>query len=147
MIAYHRALARLAVLAALSAAVYTTPAGAADTAPGSRIEVKPADLPAPGATPSRSNQSSPVTRRDDQVLRVPAGFTVSIFADKLNHARWLDVGPNGEVFLAEPRSRHVLLLRDSDSDGDGKADSRSVFAEGFRLSPRPRATRRRALYR
>ena len=143
MIAYHRALARLAVLAALSAAVYTTPAGAADPAPGSRIEVKPADLPAPGATPSRLNRSSPVTRRDDQMPRVPAGFTVSIFADKLNHARWLDVGPNGEVFLAEPRSRHVLLLRDS--DGDGKADSRSVFAEGFDY-PHGLALRDGALY-
>ena len=70
---------------------------------------------------------------------------MSIFADKLNHARWLDVGPNGEVFLAEPRSRHVLLLRDSDSDGDGKADSRSVFAEGFDY-PHGLALRDGALY-
>ncbi|HEU0070646.1 MAG TPA: sorbosone dehydrogenase family protein [Alphaproteobacteria bacterium] len=104
-------------------------AQAADPAPGSRIEIKPADLPEPGATPNRSNRSSPTTRRDDQMPRVPVGFKVSIFADRLDHARWLEVAPNGDVFVAEPKAKHVLLLRDV--DGDGKAESRSVFAEGF----------------
>ena len=107
----------------------TLPAWAADPAPGSRIEIRPADLPAPGATPSRSNRASPITRRDGQMPRVPTGFKVNIFADKLAHARWLQVAPNGDVFLAEPRARHVLLLRDS--DGDGAAESRVVFTEGF----------------
>ncbi len=115
--------------ALIAALLISLPALAADPLPGARIEIKPADLPAPGATPSRSNRSSPVSRRDDQMPRVPVGFKVNIFADKLENARWLAVAPNGDVFLAEPRAKHVLLLRDA--DGDGAADRRVVFAEGF----------------
>lgn len=143
---HHSVLARLGALAVVAAAAIaglTAPARAADPAPGTRIEIKPSDMPAPGATPSRSNQSATVSRRPDQMPRAPAGFKVSIFADKLNHARWMEVGPDGEVFLAEPHSRHVLLLRDT--NGDGVADSRSVFAEGFDY-PHGLALRDGALY-
>ena len=35
-------------------------------------------------------------------LTVPAGFTVNVFADKLQFARFMALAPNGDVFLAEP---------------------------------------------
>ncbi|HIJ63881.1 MAG TPA: sorbosone dehydrogenase, partial [Rhodospirillaceae bacterium] len=37
--------------------------------------------------------------------------------------------PNGDVFVAEPAVGRITLLRDS--DGGGRADVRSTFAEGF----------------
>jgi len=82
------------------------------------------------------------------------GLTVRAFARGLNHPRWLYVLPNGDVLVAEtnapkrpddnrgakgfffklfqaqaggavPSSNRIVLLRDT--DGDGTADTRSVF--------------------
>ncbi|MGD8808939.1 MAG: PQQ-dependent sugar dehydrogenase [Gammaproteobacteria bacterium] len=60
---------------------------------------------------------------------VPPEYRVNLFADNLDHARWLAVAETGEVFLAEPRAGKVTLL--VDSDGDGRADRRSTFASGL----------------
>jgi glucose/arabinose dehydrogenase len=62
-------------------------------------------------------------------LRVPEGFRANLFADKLSHARWLAVAPNGDVFLAEPGLGIITLLRDP--DGSGHASVRATFAAGF----------------
>ena len=86
------------------------------------------------------------------------GFAVRAFADGLDHPRWLYVLPNGDVLVAEsnappkpddggglkgffmkltmksagagvPSPNKLILLRDS--DGDGVADQRSVFAQNL----------------
>lgn len=100
-----------------------------DQPPGTRIEVRPADLPPPYATPHVRNRSQPIERRAGQMPRVPDGFTVNIFAEKLEHARWLAVAPNGDIFLAEPRAGLIRVLRDA--DGDGQAEVSAVFTRGF----------------
>jgi glucose/arabinose dehydrogenase len=104
-------------------------AGAADEQPGQRFEISPDRLPAPYATPSSGNASSRLRRPADATLRVPPGFKVNIFADRLDHARWLTVAPNGDVLLAEPREGKITLLRDADKDG--RADTVTTLAEGF----------------
>jgi glucose/arabinose dehydrogenase len=80
------------------------------------------------------------------------GLKVNVFADKLDHPRWIEVLPNGDVLVAEatsadrpPRSvydyamvatlrraramgqsaNRITLLRDA--DGDGVAETREVF--------------------
>lgn len=87
-----------------------------------------------------------------------AGLAVKAFATGLDHPRWLYVLPNGDVLVAEtngpsrpedssgvrgwvsdwaqsragataPSANRITLLRDT--DGDGVADSRSVFAQGL----------------
>ena len=90
--------------------------------------------------------------------RLPAcadGLKVNVFAADLDHPRWIEVLPNGDVLIAEskeqpapPRSlmdhaaqatmrrakaigksaNRVTLLRDE--DGDGVAETRHVFVEG-----------------
>lgn len=91
----------------------------------------------------------------------PAGFTVNRFAAGLEHPRWLLALPNGDVLVAEsagepstadkmqrgirgfvqkmlmkkvksavPSPNKLILLRDQ--DGDGAAESRTVFAQGLR---------------
>jgi glucose/arabinose dehydrogenase len=86
------------------------------------------------------------------------GLTVAAYADGLNHPRWLLALPNGDVLVAEtnappkPEGRNgirgwvmglmmsragaggqsanrITLLRDA--DGDGAAETRSVFLEGL----------------
>jgi glucose/arabinose dehydrogenase len=87
------------------------------------------------------------------------GTQVVAFASGLDHPRWLHVLPNGDVLVAEsnappkpedgkgikgwlmglvmkragagvPSADRISLLRDS--DGDGVADTRSVFLDGLR---------------
>jgi glucose/arabinose dehydrogenase len=86
-----------------------------------------------------------------------AGLAVSAFATGLDHPRWLTVLPNGDVLVAEtntpkqdgphglkgwlmvwamglagagvPSPNRIVLLRDA--DGDGVAETRSVFREGL----------------
>jgi glucose/arabinose dehydrogenase len=87
-----------------------------------------------------------------------AGTTVTAFATKLDHPRWLYVLPNGDVLVAEtnapvrpddnkglkgwffkhfqkkagagvPSANRITLLRDA--DGDGVAETRSVFLDSL----------------
>ena len=87
-----------------------------------------------------------------------AGLAVSEFAGDLDHPRWLYVLPNGDVLVAEtnapkrpddakgikgwifkffqrnagagvPSANRITLLRDA--DGDGVAETRSVFLDGL----------------
>ncbi len=85
------------------------------------------------------------------------GLAVTAFADGLDHPRWLLVLPNGDVLVAEtnappkedsggirgwmmkqvmtkagargPSANRITLLRDT--DGDGVAETRSVFLDGL----------------
>ena len=88
----------------------------------------------------------------------PEGTAVSAFASGLDHPRWLYVLPNGDVLVAEtnappkpednkgikgwvmglmmkkagagvPSANRIMLLRDT--DGDGVADTKTVFAENL----------------
>jgi glucose/arabinose dehydrogenase len=87
-----------------------------------------------------------------------SGFSVNSFAAGLSHPRWVYVLPNGDVLVAEtdapakpddskgikgmimkrtmkkagsgePSANRITLLRDA--DGDGVAETRSVFIEGL----------------
>lgn len=86
----------------------------------------------------------------------PAGLSVQAFAADLQHPRWLYLLPNGDVLVAEanspprkvegiadrimgwllgragagvPSANRITLLRDA--DGDGVAETRSVFISGL----------------
>jgi len=99
-----------------------------DQTPGTRIEVRAQDMPAPYDTPSVSN-SPRFQRAPAGNLSLPKGFVSNVFADGLERARWLEVAPNGDVFLTQSTSDKVWLLRDA--DGDGRAEMKVAFADGF----------------
>ncbi len=88
--------------------------------------------------------------------RAATGLRVNAFASGLDHPRWIHVLPNGDVLVAEtnspprpaggfmawamgklmsragaavPSPNRLILLRDA--DGDGVAETRSVFASGL----------------
>jgi glucose/arabinose dehydrogenase len=112
-------------------------------------------LPAPqgGGLPT-VNPATAVGWPDGAAPIAPEGFTVTRFAENLDHPRWIYVLPNGDVLIAESSSEaatgggimdwirnmvqrragalhesadRITLLRDSDVDGD--VDARHVFAE------------------
>jgi glucose/arabinose dehydrogenase len=97
---------------------------------------------------------------DGKLPATAAGTTVKAFATGLDHPRWLHVLPNGDVLVAEtnapkrplreellgvrgwimgkvmtyagaatPSANRITLLRDA--DGDGVAETKSVFAENL----------------
>ncbi|HEY9861383.1 MAG TPA: sorbosone dehydrogenase family protein [Candidatus Obscuribacterales bacterium] len=90
------------------------------------IRLTVADLSQPYATNSASKSPDVIPAPNNPVLRVPAGFTVNVFAEELDRPRWLALTPNGEVLVTETRQNRIRLLRDS--NGDGVADVKKTFA-------------------
>jgi glucose/arabinose dehydrogenase len=111
-------------------------------------------LPSPHATKSVKNFSKVVAWPEGMTPTVPAGFTVTKFAEGFNHPRWVYAADNGDVFVAESntilkginkigsklsrkiRTQHygksenrITLFRDNDKDG--VYETRSVFLEGL----------------
>src|ERR1041385_1356796 len=82
-------------------------------------------LPAPGR--GTANVSRRVTRPDDAMPKVPAGFKVSVYAE-LPAPRMMVYAPNGDLFVSSPDSYNITVLRDANNDGVFEA--RSVFAQG-----------------
>ncbi len=97
---------------------------------GQHFMVVASNLPPPFATPASAERSVKAQPADPSKLELPQGFHANIFADGLANARWLQVAPNGDVFLAEAEPGQITLLRDAKSDGT--ASMRTTFAEGFK---------------
>ncbi|HVG42018.1 MAG TPA: sorbosone dehydrogenase family protein, partial [Chitinophagaceae bacterium] len=110
-------------------------------------------LPKPNATKSVTNFSR-VIGWNGQTPKAPEGFTVTKFADSLDHPRWIYVLPNGDVLVAESNTiltgikkigaklsrkistqgygesaNRITLFRDGNKDG--VPESRSVFLENL----------------
>ncbi|HEV2957557.1 MAG TPA: PQQ-dependent sugar dehydrogenase [Xanthobacteraceae bacterium] len=98
-------------------------------APGVWRHITPADLPAPGATPSVSNYARVVARPAGAVPQVPPGFKVELFASGLNAPRALRVAPNGDILVAESDAGRIRVLRAP--DGADKPSETGVFASGL----------------
>ena len=117
------------------------------------------ELPPPNATLIPTVNIAPARGWPAGAAPTPApGLAVTAFAEGLDYPRWLHVLPNGDVLVAEtnappkpedrkgirgwvmglvmkragagvPSANRITLLRDG--DGDGVAESRSVFLEGL----------------
>jgi glucose/arabinose dehydrogenase len=111
-------------------------------------------LPPPFATSSVRNFSKVIGWPAGKTPLAPEGFVVSRFADSLDNPRWIYVGSNGDIFVAESntilkglkkigakisrkiKTQHlgesagrITLFRDSNKDG--VYENRYVFAEGL----------------
>src|SRR5438445_9794924 len=87
-------------------------------------------LPPPFDTPWFRKPTRVVEMPGGRRPSVPPGFTVSLFADHLQFARFMALAPNGDVFLAEPArgAAAITILRDADKNG--VAEVRHTFATG-----------------
>ena len=111
-------------------------------------------LPAPFATKSTTNNSKVIDWPAGKTPTAPEGFTVTKFADGFDHPRWIYVGENGDVFVAESNTvlkgikklgakisrkiktqnlgesaNRITLLRDANKDGT--YETRSTFLQGL----------------
>jgi len=114
-------------------------------------------LPDPYATKSTMNFSDVIGWKDAEMPIAPEGFTVTKYADGFDHPRWIYIGPNGDVFVAESNANYsfpkkvgahiigasksnsleksanrITMLRDT--NGDGIPDQRFVFLEKLNLN-------------
>jgi glucose/arabinose dehydrogenase len=76
-------------------------------------------------------------------LKLPPGFKISVFAERVANPRALALGANGTVFVGTRSAGNVYALRDK--DGDGVADETFTLARGLRM-PSGVAFRDGALY-
>lgn len=90
------------------------------------IRITVANLPKPFASESASKSPDVVPIPDNPTLRVPAGFTVNVYAENLDRPRWLALTPSGDVLVTETRQNQIRLLRDTNADG--VADVNKIFA-------------------
>lgn len=86
-------------------------------------------LPVPFATRSANNAARIVPKPDAAQLKVAAGFAVSVYADRLTNPRTMIYAPNGDLFVAQSSAASVVILRDTNNDGE--PDARFVYAEGL----------------
>ncbi len=59
-------------------------------------------------------------------LRLPPGFQANVFAQGLDGPRFMAIGPDGALYVADRGNGRVAALRDA--DGDGVADEIRTFA-------------------
>ena len=96
--------------------------------------------PEPSArTPSAPVSSDPELSR----VRVPEGFSVSFYSDRVPNARSLAMGPGGTLFVGTRSGGTVYAL--TDSDGDNFAETVRVVDDGLN-SPNGVAFRDGSLY-
>lgn len=69
---------------------------------------------------------APATAENMKNLKVPAGFTVTKFAENLGKPRILVVNSNGVVYVSDRDKGLVMMLKDS--NGDGTADGKQTVA-------------------
>jgi glucose/arabinose dehydrogenase len=92
-------------------------------------------LPAPDTTASHDKRNKIVDWPSGKMPAAPAGFTVTKFAEGLQHPRWIYVADNGDIFVSqgdkEKAPNNILLFRDANKDG--VADSKTVFLSGLNM--------------
>ncbi|MEO6547687.1 MAG: sorbosone dehydrogenase family protein [Ferruginibacter sp.] len=122
---------------------------------GESLQIKADSLPAPFETKSAKNFSKVLGWKEGETPVAPQGFTVTKFADGLQHPRWIYVAGNGDIFVAESntilkgllkfgakisrkiKTQHIgesanriTLFRDANKDGI--PESRFIFAKDLR---------------
>jgi len=84
--------------------------------------------PLPAPTDAKPNFGSVVARPDAAMPKVPAGFTVELYADDVANARMMVFAPNDDLFVSEPSQNAVVILRSKTKNG--LPDERFTFAQG-----------------
>lgn len=90
-------------------------------------------LPPPYATKSVKNYSKVIGWPAGRTPVVPAGFSVTKFAEGLQNPRWIYVTPNGDVLVSEANTEIKGLKKVADKVS-GKAESQNTGESANRIS-------------
>src|SRR5678809_790078 len=82
-------------------------------------------LPAPATASPKPSRGG--TRPEGVNPSVPAGFTLSVYAE-LPAPRMMVYAPNGDLFVSSPGTNTITVLRDANNDGTFEA--RETYAGG-----------------
>ena len=111
---------------------------------GTILAQQPTSPPQPQADqlapigPAQPNRGAIVEQPAGVTPTVPAGFTVSVYAE-LESPRMMVYAPNGDLFVSSPAANNITVFRDADNDGVFEA--RSVYAQGEAPAARGRGGR------
>ena len=64
-------------------------------------------------------------------IRLPQGFRIETFAERIKNARSLELSPNGTLFVGTRGEGKVYALKDK--DGDFRADTTYTIAKGLKM--------------
>lgn len=71
----------------------------------------------------------PQSAGQDRALRVPAGFHIAVFAERLPGVRYLALGPGNAIYASQPASGLIVKL--TAANHDGVADSAITVQSGL----------------
>jgi glucose/arabinose dehydrogenase len=91
------------------------------------------NLPAPYATRSVTNYSYVIGWSGNKKPVAPNGFTVTKFADSLDNPRWIYVGPNGDIFIAEANTE-AGHIKKAVTEITGQAKSQNMGKSANRIT-------------
>jgi glucose/arabinose dehydrogenase len=75
---------------------------------------------------SRANFTAMVSAGGEAAVHAPAGFATNVFAAGLQGPRFMALGPDGAIYVAERGAGRIVRL--ADTDGDGAADGVELIA-------------------
>jgi len=101
--------------------------------PGRVHRIDLAALPAPYDTPSSARFPRFVPRPANADVKLPPGFSLTLFATDVPSARKMLLADNGDILISEPQNSKVAVLRPS-ADGT-HVDTKDImtFAQGLNL--------------
>jgi glucose/arabinose dehydrogenase/cytochrome c2 len=99
--------------------------------PGRAHRIEIAKLPPAYDTPSTAKFPKLVPQPANASVKLPPGFTFSVFASDTPGARKMLLAPNGDIFLSETNASKVVIMRPS-ADGT-HADKIFTYAQGLVL--------------
>ena len=86
-------------------------------APGVWRRITTADLPKPFESPSATVFARIAKRPEGAMPHVPAGFKVEEFASGFKNPRLIRGAQNGDLFVADSRTKSILVLRQGKESG------------------------------
>jgi glucose/arabinose dehydrogenase len=77
----------------------------------------PADMPAPMKPAAQGTDDAPETFPELARFTIREGYEVSVAMNRLDGARFMEIGPDGTLYISRPRSEDIVECRDFDNDG------------------------------
>ena len=99
--------------------------------PGRVHRIDLAKLPAPFDTPSSAKFPRLVPKPADAIVKLPPGFSLSVFATGTTGARKMLLAPNGDILLSLTQSNKIVVMHPS-ADGS-HAEKITTYAQGLVL--------------
>lgn len=76
-------------------------------------------------------EPSPPSEASLELIQLPDGYEISVFADSVDNARSMDLSPSGVLYVGTRSAGKLHALRDA--DGDGVAEERYLLAEDLQM--------------